>query len=235
MSSLKERRSYKRAIPISTSTEDNCALGLADRPVARPSDVVSGRIVAIGALRHEEFMNTLCSDSVPEITSVGPETKVVPANAGTGPGQGAPVASAPCTAIVAAFAQGLPVVRFQLGGAERSERARSCIPLDAASVGREVVLLFDGNDPSRPIITGIITRPDLIGSAVVEPDTVSRPRTIEVDGERLVLSARREIVIRCGEASIVLTRAGKILIRGTYLLNRSSGVNLIKGGSVQIN
>ena len=32
-----------------------------------------------------------------------------------------------------------------------------------------------------------------------------------------------------------LTRAGKILIRGAYLLARSSGVNRIQGGSVQIN
>ena len=41
--------------------------------------------------------------------------------------------------------------------------------------------------------------------------------------------------LRCGKASITLTRAGKVLIRGAYLLSRSSGVNRIKGGSVQIN
>ena len=37
------------------------------------------------------------------------------------------------------------------------------------------------------------------------------------------------------KASITLTSAGKILLRGAYILNRSSGVNRIKGGSVQIN
>jgi hypothetical protein len=57
----------------------------------------------------------------------------------------------------------------------------------------------------------------------------------EVDGERLVFTAKKEIVLRCGKASITLTRAGKVLIRGIYLLSRSSGVNRIKGGSVQIN
>ena len=50
-----------------------------------------------------------------------------------------------------------------------------------------------------------------------------------------MFTAESEIVLRCGEASITLTRAGKVLIRGTYLLSRSSGVNRIKGGSVQIN
>jgi hypothetical protein len=53
--------------------------------------------------------------------------------------------------------------------------------------------------------------------------------------ERLELVAEREIVLRCGQASVTLTRAGKIILRGTYVLSRSSGVNRIAGGSVQIN
>jgi hypothetical protein len=42
-------------------------------------------------------------------------------------------------------------------------------------------------------------------------------------------------VLRCGQASVTLTKAGKVLIRGTYVSSRSSGVNRIKGGSVQLN
>ena len=41
--------------------------------------------------------------------------------------------------------------------------------------------------------------------------------------------------MRCGEASITLTRAGKVLIRGAYVLSRSSGANRIKGAAVEIN
>ena len=64
-----------------------------------------------------------------------------------------------------------------------------------------------------------------------------KPAQVEVDtdGERLVVSAKEEIVLRCGAASITLTKAGKVLIRGTYVLSRSSGVNRVKGGSVQLN
>ena len=47
-----------------------------------------------------------------------------------------------------------------------------------------------------------------------------------------MLTADKEIELRCGKASITLTKAGKILLRGEYLLSRSSGVNRIKGGSV---
>ena len=58
---------------------------------------------------------------------------------------------------------------------------------------------------------------------------------IKADGERIVLSAEKEIVLQCGEASITLTRAGKIIIRGAYVSSRSTGVNRIQGGSVEIN
>jgi len=49
-----------------------------------------------------------------------------------------------------------------------------------------------------------------------------------------VFNAEEEIVLCYGKASITLTRAVKVLIRGAYLLNRSSGVNRIKGGSDQL-
>ncbi len=58
---------------------------------------------------------------------------------------------------------------------------------------------------------------------------------VTIDGRRTVITAGDEIVLRCGKSSITLTKAGKILIRGAYVSSRSSGVNRIKGGSVQIN
>lgn len=100
--------------------------------------------------------------------------------------------------------------------------ARSAVPVQQLGVGREVVLFFEDGDPARPLILGALQ------------DTHS-PVQAEIDGERLVLSAKREIVLRCGEASITLTAAGKVLIRGNYLLSRSSGANRIKGAAVEIN
>jgi hypothetical protein len=64
-----------------------------------------------------------------------------------------------------------------------------------------------------------------------KPDQVE----VDADGKRMIVSAREELVLRCGKASITLTKAGKVLIKGSYLLSRSSGVNRIKGGSVQLN
>lgn len=56
-----------------------------------------------------------------------------------------------------------------------------------------------------------------------------------VEEERIILKAEKEIVLQCGDASITLTRAGKIIIRGAYVSSRSTGVNRIQGGSVEIN
>lgn len=110
--------------------------------------------------------------------------------------------------------------------------ARSTVRAGSNDVGRDVVLMFEGEDPQRPIVMGLLDAPPVAGKAA--PQAVSVPAA-EVDGERVVFTAEKEIVLRCGQASITLTRAGKVLIRGAYLLSRSSGVNRIKGGSVQIN
>jgi hypothetical protein len=105
--------------------------------------------------------------------------------------------------------------------------ALSTVPLTDADLGREVALTFVEQDPRRPLVIGLLQAP------AVRP--APEPVTAQADGERLVFTADKEIVLRCGQASITLTRAGKVIIRGAYLLSRSSGVNRIKGGSVQIN
>jgi len=107
--------------------------------------------------------------------------------------------------------------------------ATTAAALDSSAVGRDAALMFVQGDLRRPILIGLIE--PAAGAALVPPVT----QMAEVDGKQLVFSAEEEIVFRCGEASITLTKAGKILLRGTYLLSRSSGVNRIKGGSVQIN
>lgn len=108
--------------------------------------------------------------------------------------------------------------------------ARSVIDLHASHIGSEVVLVFEAGDAGKPIIMGVLRS----GEGWPPGD---RPGQVEadVDGERLIVSAREQLVLRCGKASITLTKAGKVLIQGTYMLSRSSGVNLIKGGAVQIN
>jgi hypothetical protein len=123
----------------------------------------------------------------------------------------------------------VPLVIFPGQPQTAAVPARATVDLHGAHIGRPVVLMFDGGDPTRPIVMGCIR-----GEA---PTLAEQPGQVEVDvdGERLLVTAKEQLVLRCGKASITLTKAGKVLIQGAYVSSRSSGVNRIKGGSVQLN
>lgn len=107
------------------------------------------------------------------------------------------------------------------------QTARSVVAPKPGLVGREALLAFDRDDVRRPIVLGVLHD--------AHPSADAAPVRVDVDGESMTITAAKELVLRCGEASVTLTRAGKVIVRGTYVLSRSSGVNSIKGASVQIN
>lgn len=110
--------------------------------------------------------------------------------------------------------------------------ARSTVALRREMAGVQVVLVFEGGDLEQPIILGVIQDQKRILSPVSED---KRPLQAEVDEERVLISAEREVVLRCGDASITLTRAGKVIIKGNYIVSRSTGYNKIKGAAIDIN
>lgn len=144
--------------------------------------------------------------------------------------------------------------KVELDGNDRGPLpARSVIPLDPSTIAeaiasaRGVLLTFEDGRPDAPIITGLLQ--DLVdfGDApqiwddAAPSDPEEQPETnlaeveTRIDGKRIVFEAADEIVLECGQASIVLRRNGRVVIRGTYVESRSRGVNRIKGGSVEIN
>jgi Domain of unknown function (DUF6484) len=125
---------------------------------------------------------------------------------------------------------GAPLVVFAGNPVEQAVPARTTASLEHDHIGAEVALMFEQGDLARPLVMGRILHPEVaLGPAG------SRRFQATIGDQRLELKAEREIVLRCGKASITLTRAGKILLRGAYLFSRSTGVNKIKGGSIQLN
>jgi len=109
-------------------------------------------------------------------------------------------------------------------------RAKTIVDLSAAHIGKRVVVAFEEGDPLRPIVMGVVVG-EIGWPARESPHSVE----IDGDGEQMVIRARSRLVLRCGKASITLTSDGKVLIDGAYVLTRSTGVNRMKGGSVQLN
>ena len=146
-----------------------------------------------------------------------------------------PMASAPLPSVVIgellAMTEGeaTPLVAFPGQPGRGAIRARSTLDLGGEHIGRSVVLSFENGDAALPIIIGVLRGPTDLRHAA--PQQVQ----VEADGARLVVQAQEKLVLRCGEASITLTQAGKVLIQGRFISSRSSGLNRITGGSVQLN
>lgn len=109
-------------------------------------------------------------------------------------------------------------------------RAASIVDLRGAHVGRRVLLMFEQGRADRPVVMGVLR-----GQPGWPEDERPPEVQVDADGERMVVTAREQLVLRCGKASITLTKAGKVLIEGSYLQSRSTGVNRVKGGSIQLN
>jgi len=90
----------------------------------------------------------------------------------------------------------------------------------AACSGLRCVLGRIEGDPARPVVLGLLDAPPA--------PTGEEARVLKLTGER-------ELILQCGDASISLRADGRIVIKGGYVLSRSTGVNKVKGASVQIN
>ena len=128
--------------------------------------------------------------------------------------------------VVAVAKDGSPLVEFPGLRPGAPVKALATASYDLVSTGAAVALMFVGGDRTRPLAIGVVSEPE----AEPEPE----PAVPQME-ETLTLTAAREIVLQCGRASLVLTRAGKVLVRGAYVSLRSSGMQRITGASVQIN
>ena len=108
--------------------------------------------------------------------------------------------------------------------------AATVVDLSSVRIGSSVALAFEAGDARKPIVMGVLRDDAELPAALSTLDV-----RVDADGRCVSIEARDQLTLSCGDASITLTRAGKVLIRGRYVSSRSSGVLRIRGGSVQIN
>ncbi|MBU8896795.1 hypothetical protein DRW03_16410 [Corallococcus sp. H22C18031201] len=129
--------------------------------------------------------------------------------------------------------------------AKRTLQVTPAAVKDAVATRQTAVLLFEEGDPRLPLLIGLELAPSstplldaLLSEDSPEPQSEAAPALpteAHVDGQRVVIEGKDEVVLQCGQASITLRRNGKVVIRGAYVETHASGVNRIKGGSVQVN
>jgi hypothetical protein len=123
------------------------------------------------------------------------------------------------------FEEGAPLVVFVGNPREEAVKARSLATLNGDAIGAEVALIFEGGDPGRPLVVG----------RIVAPARRQVPTQAEREGETMMITAENRIELRCGRASIIMEKDGRISIRGGQLVSQASGVNRIRGAAVHLN
>jgi hypothetical protein len=121
------------------------------------------------------------------------------------------------------FGEESPLVVFPGNPEETALPARSLCELTSDMIGSEVALLFQEGDPRKPLIVGRIVKPG-----------ASAPQVLR-DGESVKITARERIELRCGKATIIMDKDGRITIRGAHIVSHASGAQRIRGGSINLN
>lgn len=133
--------------------------------------------------------------------------------------------SHPVRATVVALVDGQAQVRVP--GDTRVLAAESVIELSEADLGETVILGFIGGQVDDPVILGRTRRP--------RREATSPPVEFELDGHHVQLSAKRELSLRCGSASITMTADGRVTIKGRQITSQATGAHRIRGGTIKLN
>ncbi len=126
-------------------------------------------------------------------------------------------------------------------GTSRPVVARPLAVLDDATLERaaeeqaEAVLLFEDGDPTRPLLVGLLRSAAPLLDALLAGPLPAAEKVARIDGKRVAIEGKDEVVLQCGKASLTLRRDGKVVLRGVNVITQAEQVHKIRGGKVQVN
>lgn len=124
---------------------------------------------------------------------------------------------------------GPPVTARVLGALDDATLAR------AAREKAEAVLLFEAGDPGRPLLVGLLRSETPLVDALLAGPLPAGEKIARVDGKRVVVEGKDEVVLQCGKASLTLRRDGGVILRGVNVVTQADQIHKIRGGKVQVN
>lgn len=132
--------------------------------------------------------------------------------------------------IVSLDGEGRVFVSFDEGEPLLALILQGVLPLSGDLCGQLVLLTFISAEIEQPVILGLLAS-SINAKSVKEKELTNTC----LNKEFVSIEAEREIKLTCGKSSITLGNDGKVLIKGTKITSRSSGVNKIKGASISLN
>ena len=120
-----------------------------------------------------------------------------------------------------------PHVEFPTNVSGLPVAARSTTSLQKSDAGREVAMMFEFGDLTRPLIIGLIQphRP-------LEP---SKSVLSHIQADRIVLEANGDIVLKTKRAKLVLRENGDIEIHGRRIVSRARTLQKLLAPSLKLN
>jgi len=98
------------------------------------------------------------------------------------------------------------------------------------TIGTEVLLLASDDDDEIGYVLGAL---DGSGADTSASPSIAVAR--DDDATVIRLSARQLLELTCGRASLIMNADGTVVLKGTTVVSRASGVNKIRGAAVRIN
>ena len=90
--------------------------------------------------------------------------------------------------------------------------AKSMVEINESHKNQKAALMFENNESDKPVIMGLMHTPD-----------------------NRIVTAKKNLTIKCGKSSIELRENGEIIIEGDIITSRAKKNNIIKGGTIHLN